>query len=108
MTKPLTRIGLPILLSLIFVLPFAVMELVNRREFHEGFPFSLFIGLWLAPLIFFLILVPMVQRVRQGRKPMENPVDLVFGILVMLLVAVMWINLLSDQMPCFLGVPNCD
>ena len=108
MNIPLSRLKLPVLLSLVLVLPFILMELINRRDFHEDFPFSLFIGLWLLPLIFFLILTPMLQRVREGRKPMENPVDLVFGILVMLLVAVMWINLLSDQMPCFLGVMNCD
>ena len=108
MKTTFTTLKLPVIISLALVLPFLVMELINRREFHEDFPFSLFIGLWLLPLVFFLILTPMVQRVREGRKPMENPVDLVFGILVMLLVAVMWINLLSDQMPCFLGVMNCD
>ena len=102
------RLKYPILLSLVFVLPFAVMELVNRRVFHESFPFSLFIMLWLLPFIFFLILTPILQRVREGRRPMENPVDLVFGMIVMLFVAVMWVNLLADQMPCFLGVLNCD
>jgi hypothetical protein len=108
MKTTFTTLKLPVILSLVLVLPFILMELINRREFHEDFPFSLFLGLWLLPLIFFLVLTPIVQRVREGRRPMENPVDLVFGILVMVLVAVMWVNLLADQMPCFLGVPNCD
>ncbi len=62
--------------------------------------------LWLLPFIFFLILTPILQRVREGRRPMENLVDLVFGMIVMLFVAVMWVNLLADQMPCFLRGPE--
>ena len=103
-----SRLKLPILLSLMCVLPFTVMELVNRRTFHEGFPFSLFIVLWLLPFIFLLILTPIVQKAREGRRLAENPVDLVFGIILLVFIAIMWVNLLADQMPCFLGVPNCD
>jgi hypothetical protein len=30
-------------------LPFLVLELVNRREFGEGFPVALFVLLWMLP-----------------------------------------------------------
>jgi hypothetical protein len=108
MNTTLSKLKIPVILSLIFVVPFAVMEVVNRSRFNEAFPFSLFIVLWLLPLIFFLILTPIVQKVREGRNLMGNPVSLLFGIAVMVLTAVMWVNLMADQMPCFLGVPNCD
>jgi hypothetical protein len=108
MKTTLSRLLLPVFLSLGFVLPLAVMELVNRREFHEDFPFSLFIALWLLPLIFFCILTAIVRKVREGRSLMEDPISLAFGIIVMVFVAVMWVNLFADQMPCFLGIPNCD
>ena len=34
--------------------------------------------------------------------------DLKISALAALLTAWLWIGILMDQMPCFLGVPNCD
>jgi hypothetical protein len=32
----------------------------------------------------------------------------VAGVLVLILVALLWARVVLDQMPCFLGVPDCD
>ena len=98
----------PALISLLLVIPFMVMEVVNRREFNEGFPIPLFVMMWALPLIFILIATPIIQNMRPGNNIMAHPVNLLLRVIVLILVAWFWAVLLIDQMPCFLGVPNCD
>jgi hypothetical protein len=60
-------------------------------------------------MIFIALLMPIVRNLRQaGNSLMANPVGLLLRIVFLLLIAWMWASLLIDQMPCFLGVPNCD
>lgn len=83
-------------------MPFLVLELVNRREFGEGFPVALFVLLWMLPAGFVGMTRSMLSRGRSGAAGMALRVSLVG------LFAWLWVGLLIDQMPCFLGVPNCD
>jgi len=39
---------------------------------------------------------------------MENPIRLLLKVVFMILIAGLWVGILLDQMPCFLGVLNCD
>jgi hypothetical protein len=40
---------------------------------------------------------------------MANPIALLLRVVLLGLVAIGWVNLVRDQMPCFLGgVPGCD
>jgi hypothetical protein len=98
----------PALISLLFVIPLMTMELVNRRGFGEGFPIPLFGLMWLLPLIFILTGRPLVRTIRAGSNRMIQPVHLVLPVILLILVAWLWTSLLIDQLPCFLGVPNCD
>jgi hypothetical protein len=85
-----------------------IVEAVNRREFNEGFPFPLFIIMWLLPVIFILIGMPIVRNVRAGNSLMASPITLLIRVILLVLIAWFWVSLLVDQWPCFLGVPNCD
>jgi hypothetical protein len=69
--KPL---GSSALISLLLILPFMIMEVVNRRNFHEDFPFMLFFVLWLNLFAISLILLPIVRGRRTGNLNMANPV----------------------------------
>ena len=69
--KPL---GSSALISLFLILPFMIMEIVNRRSFHEDFPFMLFFALWLNLFAISLILLPIVRGRRAGNRDMANPV----------------------------------
>ena len=69
--KPL---GSSALISLLLILPFMIMEVVNRRNFHEDFPFVLFFVLWLNLFAINLILLPIVRGRRKGNHDMANPV----------------------------------
>ena len=110
MRNPFTPLIASAVISSILVLPFLLLELINRQEFRarEGFPFTLFAWLWLQPVAFGLILMPTVRYMRAGNKSRLYPIRLLLSAAVLILIAWLWVDLLLDQMPCFLGVPNCD
>jgi hypothetical protein len=104
----LTNLRLPALISLLLVIPFMILELVNRRNFNESFPFPLFGFLWFLPIIFIVTLTPIVQTVRTGNSVLVKPISLLLRVALLLFIAWFWGSLVIDQLPCFLGVPNCD
>jgi len=67
-------LGLSALLSFLLILPFMIMEVVNRRNFNEDFPFMLFFVLWINLFAISLILLPIVRGKRTGNHDMANPV----------------------------------
>ena len=71
-----TNLRLPAIISTIVVLPFILLELVNRRNFNEGFPIPLFGFMWLLPMIFILTGMPILRNLRAGNSIMANPISL--------------------------------
>ena len=53
-------------------------------------------------------LVPIMQNVRGGSSMVAHPMNLVLAVAILIAIAMTWGALLVDQIPCFLGVPNCD
>lgn len=100
--------GLAAAISFILVLPFMILEWINHRNLHESFPIALFVVLWLLPTAFIVILMPMIRSVRAGNSIMGNPISLVFKVAFLALIVTIWGWGFIDQLPCFLGVPNCD
>ena len=104
----LTSLILPALTGLLLVLPFMIMEAANRRSYNEGFPLLLFFIMWLLPVIFVFLLKPIVRKIRAGNSILESPLKLFSSATILTVIAIAWTAALIDQMPCFLGVPNCD
>ena len=69
--KPL---GSPALIGFILLLPFMIMEVVNRRNLNEDFPIFLFFVMWLNLLAISLIVLP-IMRARRTGSHMTNPVS---------------------------------
>lgn len=69
----LKLIGSPALISLLILLPFMIMEVVNRQVFNEDFPFMLFFVMWLNLFAVSVILLPIMQVRRTGDDAMANP-----------------------------------
>jgi hypothetical protein len=92
----------------LLVLPFIILEMINRQNFHQGFPFALFGILWLLSLVSILVMMPVVREIRARNRIMPGPVVLLIRLLVFVFLAWIWTGIVIDQMPCFLGVPNCD
>ena len=106
----ITTLGSAALISFILVLPFAILESLNHTITRQNAPglILLFGLLWLLPMSFIVILAPIVRTMRAGNSILANPVNLLFRVAFLALIAMMWGGLLIDQLPCFLGVPNCD
>ena len=90
------------------VLPFIVLELVNARPIGVSFPFALFGVMWILASIVLSLAIPLVRDLRAGKSVAATPVNLILRVSVVVLVAVVWTGIVNDQMPCFMGVPNCD
>ena len=74
MQSILKSLGSSALISLLLILPFMIMEVVNRRNLNEEFPFMLFFVMWLNLFAMSLILLPIVRGRRIGNHDMANPV----------------------------------
>ncbi len=74
MTQDQTALGTrksfvaPLLVSATLVAPFIVLQWVNRRTFHEAFPFVLFTFMSLHSLFIVLLLTPALRRLRAERS----------------------------------------
>jgi hypothetical protein len=66
--------GPSVLLSFLLILPFMLMEAVNRSTPHEEFPVMLFFGMWLTLLAICLILQPIVRVRWTGNSDLAHPV----------------------------------
>ncbi len=97
-----------LLISATVVAPFSVLQWVNRRTLHEDFPFVLFIFMSLHSLFIVLLLTPALQRLRAKRSLKDLKPGHWVGLLLGLFLLYVYANVVIDQLPCFLGVPNCD
>jgi hypothetical protein len=57
----LKSVGSSTFVSFLLLIPPTTMEIVNRRNFNESFPFALFFFMWLYLYAICLILLPIVQ-----------------------------------------------
>jgi hypothetical protein len=96
------------IISLALVLPFLLLEFINGGGFGKSFPVVLFGLMWLLSLGFILLFMPLVRAVPAAEPPLARLARLGPRLILLGLIAWFWIALVVDQMPCFLGVPNCD
>lgn len=103
-----TNLGTAACGSFVLVLPFAIMEAANTTLTRQNVPgvIVLFGLLWLLAAVFLAVLIPAVRNVRSGS--VANPLRLLLAVAALLVVASIWGSIVADQMPCFMGVPNCD
>ncbi len=94
--------------GLFLVLPLIALQLVYGGLSYSSFPLVMFTILWLLPTVAIYLAAPLFTRLRQAEMPMFDPLSFALRIAALLPVAIMWLALVKDQMPCFLGVPNCD
>lgn len=105
-----TDLGWAAVAGFVLVLPFAVLEALNNTITGQNAPglILLFGLMWLLPVTFVVVLAPLVRTVRAGRSVTANPLNLLLRVSLLALIAMAWGGILNDQLPCFLGVPNCD
>lgn len=99
------RLATAAIAGTVTVLPFGILEWINRRRLPGDFPVALFVFLWLLSFSFALVLVPVVRGLAARRR---NPGAGVLLGALLIFIGWLWVSISADQMPCFLGVPNCD
>jgi len=97
-----------VIASSALVLPFLILESVNSPGFPRDFPVVLFGAMWLMMMSFAFIALSFRVRLKSGSRTTADLVALLWRIAALILIAWMLVTLIADQMPCFLGVPNCD
>jgi hypothetical protein len=98
---------LPAVVGILAVVPLAFLELVDRRRPNDAFPFVLFVLLWVVlPAVLFWLTISAFQVFRSDRAQASG--YLILRVIVLGVIARFWSAILTDQMPCFVGVPNCD
>lgn len=90
------------------VAPFMILQWVNRRAFHEEFPFVLFTFMALHSLSIVLLLTPAVRRLRSDGHLSALKLGHWAGLTLSACLIFVYVDVVIDQLPCFLGVPNCD
>jgi hypothetical protein len=98
----------PAVFGVAAVVPFAILEGINSGGFSEGFPAVLFGFLWLLSAAFAFVLRPIVLDAREGYPILARPGSLALRVAALTALACAWGAIVMDQMPCLLGVPNCD
>jgi hypothetical protein len=101
-------LGTSVIIGLLLVVPYMILELVNRRAYNNGFPIVLFGLLWLLQFAFVAILKPILRDVRRRDGIVASPVSLVLQVVFLVFIACLWGVIIEDQWPCFMGVENCD
>jgi hypothetical protein len=108
MVRFLASLWMPAIFGLVATLPFMVLEYLNRRAFHEDYPVSLFIILWLLAAGAAYLAIPLIQEIRAGFNPFRGPSGTRLRVILLALTAVIWFSMVAGQLPCFLGAPVCD
>ena len=108
MNSKLKRFLTPIWLGLLCVLLFVIMESVNLGGIPDPFPYAIFLYLWLMFALFLLCLFAILRLAKSRVSKKERLPAYLLNALVLIFTAISIVALIVDQMPCFLGVPNCD
>ena len=106
----------PVIIGLLFVLPFMILEFMFQIAGNPAAQNAknltgltvLFCLMWLLSAVFIAMLMPLLRVVRAGGNLLANPIVPLLRLAFLTLIAIAWGGLVIDQLPCFLGVPNCD
>jgi len=98
------------LVGLIVVLPCVVLEALNNTlSVRNALDVIVLFGLlWLLPAAFTLTLISSMRALREGGGFLAHPFSLLLRVAFLASTALVWGGILIDQVPCLLGVPNCD
>lgn len=96
------------IVSALPVIPFMILETINARNLPPDFPIVLFALMWLMALSFVLVFASLLRGTAPESRTTAHTIGRVTKGALLLLIAFLWISIIRDQMPCFLGVPNCD
>lgn len=108
MTRGIQIIFKAAVAGLVVTMLLMVLQWVNMRDFRTDFPLAVSVPLWVFAAAFLTITGAVLRQARTPGKTMAGKMWSAAGIGLAIVIAMVWIGFVADQMPCFLGVPNCD
>ena len=70
---------------------------------------AIVLSAWLLAVAALVVtLTPIVRDRRAGRPVTTHPVNLTLAAVILMFVSAFVVNIVVDQYPCWIGVPNCD
>lgn len=101
------KLGLAALFGFLLTLPFMILEFTFNASGSTVNYLVLFGFLWILATLIVALLGSLIQTLRAGSISVR-PLTLLLRITGLTVVVMIWGRLVIDQLPCFLGVPNCD
>jgi hypothetical protein len=95
---------LPVFAALIITFPFMALEFKNQHYSARDFPVALFAFLSAVSAVIALLWMSILRSI----KTAGNRLLILARFTLLLSLAILWWEIVNDQLPCFLGVPNCD
>ena len=96
-----------LLISTALVAPFIVLEWINGG-FQKGFPIVLFTFMSVHALLIVLLLTPPLRRLLSDKHLKALRPGHWAALVASAFLIFFYADVVIDQLPCFLGVPNCD
>jgi hypothetical protein len=95
----------PVISFILCVLPFMILEWATRSNApRSNASLLLWVVLWFLSTGF---MVALMLIVRVGNRILANPFSLLLSVIFLAVFAWLWLALVIDQMPCFLGGTGC-
>jgi hypothetical protein len=110
MKNIMSNLKIAAIISFITLLPFALLQFTfNTVTRQNASDLTVLFGLlWILSMAFIVILMPVAQNIGAGNSVVARPVNLLLRVIFSALILIMWVGIIIDQLPCFLGLPNCD
>ena len=98
----------PVISFILCVLPFMILEWATRSNLprSDASP-MLWVVLWVLSTGFIAALMLIVQNIRAENRLLANPFSLLLSVMFLAVFAWLWVALVIDQVPCFLGGSGC-
>ena len=99
----------PVISFILCVLPFMILEWATRSNLpRSNASPMLWVVLWLLSTGFIAALMLIVRNLRRAENRfIANPFSLLLSVVFVSVFAWLWVALVIDQMPCFLGGSGC-
>jgi hypothetical protein len=98
----------PVISFICGVFPFMILEWATRSDApRSNASPMLWVVLWFLSTGFLVVLMGIMRNIRAGNRLLAKPVSLSLSVIFFAVFAWMWVALVIDQMPCFLGGSGC-
>lgn len=99
----------PVISFIVCVFPFMILEWATRSNApRSDASLMLWVVLWLLSTGFIAVLMLIVRNLRRaGNRILANPFSLLLSVIFFAVFTWLWVALVIDQMPCFLGGSGC-